>query len=319
MKNFDYIINLIEKKDLTKEESEKLTALLKDDPNLKELINLYIKIKSAYEKTDHPDADLLGEYILFKNELIKDAGKIIPVIPDIEKHLRECEQCREEYKLFNSEFEAINAFVGETITNAEKKSLIKNLLLDKSLVYVRYSLASVFMVGIIYFILFFISARSLSPIQKLAGNYDKTEYYVTRGRASDEFQKSMIALENNNYKRTIEFLEQDIRNNSNDATIFYSYYILGMVYLEDSYADFLNLFPSYNKEKVNKGIINLKECINKNSSDEFLNIKYDAFYFIGKGYLMLDNKKQAAQYFRLVIDYNGSKSEEAKQILDELE
>ncbi len=319
MKNFEYIISLIEKKNLTVEESKKLTALLNEDPNLKEYVNIYNKIKTAYGKTDHPKADLIGEYILYKNGLIKDAWKIIPAIPEIEKHLRECEQCREDYKLFNSEFEAVDAFVGETITRTEKKFVFKNLFFNPSLAYIKYSLASVLMVGIIYFVLFFISTGSLTPVQKLAGNYDETENYVTRGRATDEFQKSMIALENNDYKRTIEFLEQDIKNNFKDETIFYSYYILGLVYLEDSYADFLNLFPSYNKDKVNRAIYNLKQCINKNSSDEFLNVNYDAFYFVGKGYLMLDNKEQAAEYFKLVLKNKGSKSEEAMQILDELE
>jgi len=319
MKNFEYIISLIEKKNLTVEESKKLTALLKEDPKLREYVNLYTKVKTAYGKTDHPEADLLGEYILYKNGLKEDAEKIIPVIPEIEKHLRECEQCQEDYKLFNSEFEAVDSFVAETITKTEKKSVIKNLFYNPSLAYIKYSLASVLMVGIIYFVLFFISTGSLTPVQKLAGNYDKTENYVTRGRATDEFQKSMIALENNNYKRTIEFLEQDIKNNFKDETIFYSYYILGLAYLEDSYADFLTLFPSYNKEKVNRAIYNLKECIKKNSSDEFLNVNYDAFYFIGKGYLMLNNKEQAVDYFRLVLKNNGSKSEEAMQILDELE
>ncbi len=319
MKNFEYIINLIEKKNLTTEESKKLTALLKDDSKLKEYFNLYIKIKNAYGKADHPEADLLGEYVLYKNRMLKNEGKIVPVLPNIEKHLRECEQCREEYKLFNSEYEVIDAFVGEKITKTKNKTLIRNLFLNPSPAYVRYSLASVFMIGVIYFILFFISSRSLTPIQKLASNYDRTENYVTRGRATDEFQKSMIALENNNYKRTIDFLEQDIKNNFKDETIFYSYYILGLVYLEDSYADFLNLFPSYNKEKVNRAISNLKECITRNSSGEFPNVNYDACYFIGKGYLMLNDKDHAVHYLELVITNNGSKSEEAKQILDELE
>jgi len=320
MKNVEYIINLLEKENLSEEEKKNLNDLLNQDHDLIKYLRLYEKLKLAGSIT-HPDTEMLGEYVLYTNGFLKDNEKVIPHIPLIETHLRECKRCEAEFKLFNSEFTSIDEFIASKFSNAgkEKKSYIKSFLFNSSFTGLKYSLASIFIIGIVYIALLAVSSTSLSNVQQLADYAAKTEYYITRGRATDEFQKSMIALENGNYKRTIEFLKQDIQNNNKDETVFYSYYILGLVYLEDADVNFLGLFPSYDTGKATQAVMNFKEAVKLNRSDEFMNINYDAFYFIGKGYLMLDKKEQAVNYFKLVINNKGSKSEEAKYILDELE
>jgi len=320
MKNFEHILNLLEKENLSEEEKKSLNGLLNQNPNLIKYFRLYAKLKFA-GSSSHLDSELLGEYVLYNNGFVKDNQKVIPLVPSIETHLRECELCREEYKFFNSEFNSADEFITSKFSDTakEKKSYIKSFWFNPSFTVLKYSLASIIIIGIVYISLLAVSTKSLTTVQQLANYNEKTEYYITRGRATVEFQKSMIALENGNYKRTIEFLKQDLQNNNKDETIFYSYYILGLVYLEDAEVNFLGLFPSYNTEKASQAIKNFKECIKMNRSDEFMNINYDAFYFIGKGYLMLDKKEQAVNYFKLVISNKGSKSEEAKYILDELE
>jgi tetratricopeptide (TPR) repeat protein len=157
------------------------------------------------------------------------------------------------------------------------------------------------------------------PKYKKYASLDKAaDFYLTGERASKEFQKSMIAIQNRDYESAIKFLSNDIQNNNEDEDIFYSYYILGIVHLESAETSFLDLFPKYNKNAVESGISDLKMSIQKNKSNRGNEIIFDSYFLLGKAYLMLDNVSEARKYFRFVVDSNSSKAEEAKEILSYL-
>ena len=144
-------------------------------------------------------------------------------------------------------------------------------------------------------------------------------FYITRGRGTEYFQKGLNALDDKNYTQTIEYLKEDIEANPKDETIFYSYYILGLTYLETAPKSFIGLFPSFNLTKVEDGINNLEKSIKLNNSGRYENINLDSYFYLGKANLMRNDKESAEKYFNIVVKKHGSKMNEAKSLLNELE
>ncbi len=136
---------------------------------------------------------------------------------------------------------------------------------------------------------------------------------------SPEFQNGLQALSQEDYEEAIKNFKNDVKNNFNDRTIFYTDYMLGLIYLKKSESDFLGLFTSFNKEDLEKSIIYFNDVVKKNNSGSFNNITYNAYFFLGKSYLLKDNFKEAKKYFQLVIDNRGSYSKKAEELLKSIE
>jgi tetratricopeptide (TPR) repeat protein len=141
---------------------------------------------------------------------------------------------------------------------------------------------------------------------------------ISRGRSTDNFELSIKALEDKDYQSAIEYLKNDIELNPNDKTIFYSYYILGLTHLEMAEKNLLGLFTTFDKSSSEATILNLGKCVKLNTSGNFNNVNLDAFFFMAKASLMLEDSKTAKDYLEIVVKEKGSKMNEAEQILKEL-
>ena len=106
--------------------------------------------------------------------------------------------------------------------------------------------------------------------------------------------------------------------NQKDESIFYTHFVLGITYVNKAESDFLGLFKSFNKEDVAKGIENFEKSIELNKSGKFDNLKLDANYYIGKSYLMIDDKSSARKHLQSVVDGKGSYYKKAEELLKEL-
>ena len=321
MNNLDKIIELLEKKNLTNVDKLQLDSLIGNDPEAKNLYKTYIKLGSLL-KSKHISLDELRDYILFKNNLEPENREIIKRVPEIELHLKNCEQCIEEFKILNEEYSEVDFFVADKMKahpEDGKKEIPASYVQSASRRTPMYAFASVLVIGFVFLSLLLISDLTTPEIYDLASVSDKSEYYVTRGRATDEFQKSLKALEDNNFDMAVEFLESDIKNNAEDETIFYSHYILGLAYLEKADNSFAGLFRSYNKDDAESGLKNLQFCIEKNTSGKYPDITYNAYYYSAKANLMLGEIETAKNYLKIVVDEKGSKMSEAQNLLNELE
>jgi len=317
MNNNEKILELLDKKNLSEEEKSLLKLLMENDPEAKKIYDTYTKLNLTL-KQKHISFDDLGNYILFKNNIEPENKDIIKLIPEIENHLKSCEKCLNEFKTLNEEYSEMELLVsnelsGGTLPIKEKIFLTKN---QPERSFPVYAFASIILVGIIYITLFFVT----SPANyELASISDKTEYYITRGRATDDFQESINALEKNDFDNAIGLLQNDINKNPNDETIFYSHYILGLSYMEKAENSFLGLFKSFNKTDAQNGLENLKLCVEKNTSGKFPDITYNAYFYSAKASIMLGDIESAKEYLKIVIDEKGSKMSEARNILNELE
>jgi tetratricopeptide (TPR) repeat protein len=303
------MIELLGKKNLTPEEKKTLRSLIQDK-ELKEIHDLYI---TTSQTLTHISTDELSDYILVRNNLDPVDNVIHSKINRIEDHLRECTRCTDEFRMLNQELSDIEVHVSEKLENRRDSSVFTPAITGK---FFRSGIlvSTIIVLGFLYLVVFSLSEFTTPDSYKYARDFDEN-YYVTRGRATDEFQRSTLALENRNYPEAIKYLQNDIRKNENDETIFYSHYILGITFLKASEKDLAGLFPSYDASMVKEGINNLEKSIEMNNSGRYNNIIYESYYHLGRGSLMLNDKISARKYFTLVVGNKGSRMEKADEIL----
>ena len=69
MNNFDKIISLLEKSNLTEDEKNSLKTLINEDSEAKEFYESFNKLRQAFNTSRHLTGDELADYILIKNGL----------------------------------------------------------------------------------------------------------------------------------------------------------------------------------------------------------------------------------------------------------
>ncbi len=323
MDNKDKLFELLQKKSLSMDEENTLRNIIDNDTDAKGLYLAHQKIKDAFGSPEnHISHDDLADYLLVKNNDEPEDKNIYTKVPFIEKHIRECSKCREEFLVFNEEYTEIEtAIKSELPAKVEKipDKPVEDTIIYKRPVFSKYIFVSLLLAAFAYGGMFIYSQLFTSSNYSIAALKNNDEFYVTRGRGTEYFQKSLTALDNKNYSKTIDYLKEDIKANPRDETIFYSYYILGLTYLETAPKSFIGLFPDFNQEKVEAGLSNLEKSIQLNNSGKYQNINLDSYFYLGKASLMKNDKDSAKKYFNLVIEKHGSKMNEAKTLLDALE
>ncbi len=319
MKNFDKIISLLDKTNLTEEEQNSFNNLLKEDTELEEFYNSYKKLGRAFFTSKHLTNDELADYVLIKKGYDPEKKDNLKHIPLFDEHLRHCQKCAEEMKLYYEEYSDVENFVGTQFT-AKKTKLTDSKIVSASKFSIgRFAAFGASALAIIVFLLIIISNITTSKYYDLASINDRSDMSISRGRTTDNFELSIKALEESDYKNAIEYLKSDIELNPKDATIFYSYYILGLTYMETAEESFFGLFPKFNKSDAESALQNFMKTIELNNSGKFQNVNLDAYFYTAKASLMLDDPKSAKECLITVIKEKGSKMNEAGKILKELE
>jgi len=314
MNTKEKILELLSKENLTNEESSFLLDSLNRNPGLKKykaIYNLLGDMKNSF----HLNSDLISEYILYKNNMPLEESSIIKFIPEIEKHLSKCDKCRKEFELFNEEYNEIDNYLNQKIERKESKESFKIFELFTT----KYIYVAAAVIAFFTFSLFTISNLTLPSYKNTSELSELTNYSTTRGRVSQEFHNGLQALSDENYGKSIELLRDDIKNNSGDETIFYTNYMLGLIYLKKSESDFLGLFKSFNETDIDSSIANFEKAIRKNNSGSFLNITYNSYFYIGKDYLIEEIFTEAKKYLQIVVDKKGSYTKQAKELIELIE
>jgi tetratricopeptide (TPR) repeat protein len=182
----------------------------------------------------------------------------------------------------------------------------------------RSAFASIAAIIIIYLGMFAASAVFTPDYKKFAISTEERDFYNTRGRTSELFQRGLNAVDKKDYGNAVRFFEEDIRNNENEASIFYSHFILGMTYIQSSEFSLLGTFKFFDEEKVEEGVKNLQKAINLNHSGRYENLNLDAHYFIGKAYMLIDKNDLAVDHLKTVVNNKGSYYKKAEKLLEEV-
>ena len=315
MNDFEKIIELLDKDIRTNEEQHFLDEVVNNDPQAKRIQDAYLNLKTALKKDEHIDEELMAEYVMYKNNLSSDK-LIVLLASKVEDHIRKCIKCEKLFTELNAEYCDVDSFVSQSVAeqaSQEKPVQLKGFSLFNNINTAKYAFASLAAVVVLYLGLFAVSSFTTPDYKK--SFLDGEDFYTTRGRTSELFQRGLDAIDRNDYENAIKFLNDDINNNKSDESIFYTHFILGITYVNKAEKDFLGLFKSFNKEDVQKGIENFERSIALNNSGKFDNLNLDAHYFIGKSYLMIDDKTAAKEHLQLVIEGKGSYYKKAEELL----
>ncbi len=323
MEKFEKILELLEKQNLTKEEKLLLEHLSDSDEELKSFIGVYNNLNSSLSSPGHIPIDLLTSFVLTEKG-DESENKLLAILKGkVKSHLAECSNCKNEYESLLIEYSEIEEHVSKSISRDLQPSVKKNdfLLLSffKRTNTFRYAFAALVVFVIAYSGLFLFSSFVTPDYKKNIFSNEQEDFYKTRGRTSPLFQQGLNAIDNQDYLKAIEFLSMDIKEHQNEKSIFYSHYIIGITYIQASESDFLGLFNSYDPEKVNLAIANLKESIDKNNSGDYESLKLNSYYYLGRAYLLIDDNESAVANFQKVITGKGKYSIEASQLINQLE
>lgn len=323
MEKFEKILELLEKQNLTEEEQSALKQLSDSDEELKSFITVYKNLNSSLSAPGHIPTDLLAAYVLSEKG-DESENKLIEILKGkIKSHLAECSICKNEFNSLGNEYSEIEKRVNKSVNRElqpllTKKDFTLSALFKQTSTF-KYAFATLAVFAITYSALFLISSSTTPDYKKNIFSFEQEDFYKTRGRTSSLFQQGLNAIDNHDYTKAIEYLSMDIKEHQNEKSIFYSYYIIAITYLQASESDFIGLFKSYNTEKVNLAIANLKESIDKNNSGDYENLKLDSYYYLGRAYLLLDDRESAVTNFKKVIDGKGQYSVESSQLINQLE
>ncbi|MDP2362932.1 MAG: hypothetical protein Q8M94_04080, partial [Ignavibacteria bacterium] len=259
MNDFEKIIELLDKDLITEDEKNLLAVLIGNDPEAKKMSQAYLQLKTSLKRNEHIDEELMGEYVLYKNNLSSER-LIILLSKMVEDHIRKCEKCENLFKELNIEYSEVDTFVSQSVSQQvahNKQTDRKGFFLFNNFNKVKYAVASLAAVVVLYLGLFAISSFTTPDYKK--SFIEDGDFYTTRGRTSELFQRGLDAIDRKDYNSAIQYLNNDISKNQNDESIFYTHFVLGITYVNKAESDFLGLFKSFNKDDVQKGIVNFEK------------------------------------------------------------
>lgn len=322
MEKIDKILDFIEKENLSPGEYQTLNQLTGSEAETKYLLKTYKSLKSGLPGSVHIDIDLLSSYILYEKGIKADDNLAVLLSGKIKSHLKSCSSCREEYNFLSENYSDVKLHIDNTLMQEEQseKGIAEHQpsIIWRKFSNYRYAFASVISVIIIYIGLLAVSSVTTPFYNKGLFSDRSDDIYRTRGRTSLIFQKGLDALDKGNTATAVEYFNEDIEQYGQEKSIFYTHYILGIIYLKEAESSFLGLFNSFDKEKVNLAIKNFQLSIDKNTSGNYNNLKLDAYYYLGRSYLLTNDFDTAEKYFNIVINEKGRFYNEASEMIDSI-
>lgn len=324
MKNFEKILELLQKTSLTDEENHLLNRFIDSDTELSSFINIYRDLNSKLSVSNHLHTDLLSSYILYESGDAPE-NKMIPIIKEkIKTHIQECTICKEEYDLLMNEYNDVKEHINNNVKREPKSEILNKQefsfftgFLNQSKFRYAFAILAIFIVG--YVGLFTFSSINTPYYEKNVFAQGEDGLYATRGRTSILFQQGLNSIESGDYEKAIKFLDEDILTNKSDNSIFYSYFIIGITYLKEAESDFIGLFKSFDRQDVELAISYLRESIDRNDSGDYENLKLDSYYYIGRAYLLINDNNSAKSSLQKVINGRGKFSIESQDLIEQME
>ena len=318
MEKFDKILELLEKTSISTEEQEYIENARKSDNEIEKLIRVFNSLKNNLPKLIHLDVETIASYILYENGDEPEIKSINLLADKIKEHLSKCKLCKLDYDNLRQEYFITNEFVKTSINDRKHLDKIQTPIwgIFKAGNVFKYSFAAIVVLVMLYTGLYFYSNSTIKLYEKDLFNSTTEEVYSTRGRTTLIFQKGLDAVEHGDYEAAVNFFKEDINENKNDQSIFYTYYVLGITQLHTSEESFIGLFRNYDLEKVNSAIASLKRAIELNTSGNYENINLDAQYYLGRAYLLKGNINKAEENLKIVIGRKGRFYHEAKELIE---
>lgn len=140
----------------------------------------------------------------------------------------------------NIEYSAVDTFVGQSVslqTAQNKEVFKKGFFLFNNFSSAKYAFTSIAAVVVLYLSLFAVSSLTTPDYKKSI--LDGEDFYTTRGRTTELFQRGLDAIDRKDYSSAIQYLNDDVNKSQNDESVFYTHFVLGITYVNKAESDFL--------------------------------------------------------------------------------
>ena len=318
MEKFEKVIHILDREVIPYEDKEYLKRISAEDIDIKNFISVHSKLKRIFNSSCHLDMEILAEFILYYDGDL-DAAKYISQITDkIEDHLAECSVCNNLYLSFTEEFQRVDDFVSRVINDNEdiefpKKPPVFSRIRKTNF---RAPITAIILLLIAYFGMMITSYYGTPSYKKDVFEFEAINISLIQNRDTELYKQGLTAFIKDDYDRTIGLLMEDIHLNQNDSTMYYTHYLLGIAYLKSSENNILGTFKSYDHLRVNEGIHNLMNFIEKNDGGVNERSSIDAHYYIAKAYLSIDELEEAKKHLQIVMEKRGKYYSDAVEILN---
>ncbi|MEK6571463.1 MAG: outer membrane protein assembly factor BamD, partial [Bacteroidota bacterium] len=179
-----------------------------------------------------------------------------------------------------------------------------------------YPIAAILVVFVVIGGLMVVSSLTTSEYYPLT-QIERQEFESrVRGPGLQDFTMAYQAFSEARYDETIRLLERFIRAFPKSELVDYAHYSAGATYLVASERSFLFLFPSFEQDRVMRGLEHLELAIKKSSNPRTIE---DSHWLRAKGYLMLGQADQAMAELQIVESMKGLKRESASRLISEIQ
>jgi hypothetical protein len=155
-----------------------------------------------------------------------------------------------------------------------------------------------------------------SPYGVLASTDDFDFGATVRGVDLEDFEVPFAMYGEGKYEESIRLFERYIRAYPRSGLLEYAHYSAGAAYLRWSEWRVATFFIGFDRNRVMEGVKHLEEAVRISSNRR---LQEDARWLLAKSDLMLTDVDAAAQKLRAIALMNGSRREEAVNLIQALE
>ncbi|GEM_PF-4722447 len=293
-----------------------------------------IKEERSRQHVDGSSLARYASYLFSPDEPDYDGQRMTPETADhIRRHIGMCPECSQKLQAHLSELEELNAFLEKSrIPDISIGTVPSAVMMEEKLTRAAqrfaalwhkwttlpaYKYALIPSAALIIFVSLMV-VKFFIPGQP-EGFSDLTVLeptrvsYLTRSNGNGTFEQGLAAFNRGDFRTAFGTLETFLTEQPQSPSQYFAHYVCGMAYL---YAVQTEKLPEDEvRSHLNSAIRHLQAA----SHTDNLRIREDAYWYLGKAYLMQENGSTAKDYFLKVQVLRGKRFRDAQKILTELE
>ncbi|KAB2839976.1 MAG: hypothetical protein F9K45_09485, partial [Melioribacteraceae bacterium] len=192
MNDYQKLIEILEKNNLTAEEKNYLNNLRNEDHDSQKIFAVYNGLKTSGKNKTFVSKEMLADYVLHINGFEPENKNVITLAPEIEKQIRTSAYLKNEFEKLNAEYAEVDNFITQTFVEKENNHAVQLNFYRRFRIPV-YSFSALILIYIILFAAFNIFSPGYKKHILLYDNSDKS---FSRGRISEYFQQSLNYINN---------------------------------------------------------------------------------------------------------------------------
>ncbi len=297
-------------------------------------LQVAIKEERSSKHMDGSSLARYASYLFSPDEPDYDGQRMTPETADhIRRHIDMCPECSRKLQAHLSELEELNAFLKKSrIPDISIGTVPSAVMMEEKLTRAaqrfaalwhkwttlptyKYALipsAALIILVSLMVVKFFIPGQP-EGFSDLAVLEPTRVSYVTRGGSAGVFEQGVAAFNRGEFRTAFGTLETVLTEQPQSPSEYFAHYVCGMAYL---YAVQTDKLPEDEiRSYLNSAIRHLKAA----SHTDNLRIREDAYWYLGKAYLMQENGSRAKDYFLEVQMLRGKRFRDVQKILPEVE